>query len=392
MAKVVYRAKMCYLCGGIEGNSGNIDAHCHQFHTFLPDCEGAQPSGYVWRVMNEHYPHLLVAYKAEHPGKNKKNVMYCFDCHRMYVGPDNITDPTRIFERHCKSALTQQYRCVPQGTGSPSKKKGLILGPRNKEGMATSTVAVRKDGIWLDESVYMSLRAKYPAVACADPFKDGREDQVFDPMKLLDYMGVAVTEQEKREKASREARTAPLAKKAEVTGDYWKAAACEILEDEDLSDQFELLYESEKNQYAVEYAEYKGEDDSDEEDDDEDTIQHVIDDEPKIEPDSNIYRRALKTALLHSTKVTKIPQMVKVAAAKEVAKKDKEIEDLKEEIRLLRQQVQLKNLTLSQVPVALAPQPVPTDLSGNDGSHASHPLHEFPPQSDVASPQCDEDE
>jgi hypothetical protein len=332
MPRKLIAAKRCYFCNDcVSDSANNIRNHCRRFHTDIDDLIGKAPSGFTFRRLDEEdNANILVAIKRE---GNKNNVMYCLTC--------NLTQVCNKVEPSDASSFFATHDCE-EHKRPPSKLKGRILGPRKKEAMPTTTAApapVRTDGMWLDEALYNSLRAKYPAVGILDPFKDGKEGQVFDATTFLNAIGKEVTEAEKYQKAYRQSQTAAPTPTIAVSSDAWESVVKELLGDKDLGDRMDELYEAEKESYQADYKDYfniKDEDDDDDEDEEDNTIEHVTDEEP---PDANIYRRAIKTALLHSTKIGSISTMAKKQAAAEVAKKQREIDDITKELVDLRREV-----------------------------------------------------
>lgn len=303
----ISRARMCWLCKGASGSSSNVDKHCSRHHTHLTDCVGEMPSGFIWRVM-EGNDSMIVAVAAEHPGKNTRNVMYCFDCKRMYEVSTAIKDPMRIFERHCTSG-DGIYECVAQGESKPSKRKGLILGPRKKDGMATSAAPapVRKDGIWLDKALLDSIKAKYPALA--NCYVDvGKDDAtVLDFIKTLEAMGSEVQEAENYQRAQRDLKTGNVKPSKERSADPWADVGRILLEDEKMSDGYDQLTASVTRMFNSELEDWKLARNKDaiqkglptpfpdvEVDDDDDMD---VEPEDLLPPDANIHRRVIRDAV-----------------------------------------------------------------------------------------------
>lgn len=301
------RALKCWLCAGATGSSSNIDKHCRRNHTHLTDCVGLQPSGLEWRVMDGN-DSIIISLVKDNKSRHTRNLMYCFDCKRMYEAPASLSNPCNLFEKHCKSADTLIYRCIPYGEAKPSKMKGL---PKKKATMTTPTPK-RSAGIWLDEATLLGLRAKYPSLAACYRFDDARLSPdgtpEYDFMKTLDAMCQLLTVGETYEKTLRGAKTP-------FTGDPWAAVGSLLCEDDDTSVGYDTLTTGALQCYRADVTDWriaKNKDASkkglplpfeDEEMDSDDDMS--VDEIELIEPDANINRTVIRDAILDSIKKLK---------------------------------------------------------------------------------------
>jgi len=301
----ISRARMCWLCKGASGSSSNVDKHCSRHHTHLADCVGEMPSGFIWSKM-EGNDSMIVSVAAKHPGKNLRNVMYCFDCKRMYEVSSAIKEPCRIFERHCFSG-DGIYACVGHGLAKPSKQRGLILGPRKKTEAMTTAAPVRGRGIWLDKVMLDSIKVKYPALSnCYVDIGTG-EEVILDFMATLEAIGKEVQAAENYQRAHRNVKTGNVKILKERSADPWTDVGCLLLEDDDLGDAYDTLTTSATTMYLSEFEDYRIACTKDaiqkglpvpydvEIDEDDDM---AVEPDELTPPDANINRRVIREALL----------------------------------------------------------------------------------------------
>ena len=259
----------------------------------------------------EHNDSIIVSYISENPtARYKRNLMYCFDCKRMYVGPDSVRHATNLFGQHCKSAEILMNKCTPYGEAKPSKLKGM---PRQRGTMTTPAAPKRAAGIWFDEATLVQLRAKYPSIAACYEYDEKRlaadGTQEYDFMKTLESMCKLLTIGEEQERKMR--GTAKKSTSA-FTGDPWEAVGRELLHDEAIADGYDQLTNGALEYYKTEVIDWKIAKNKDatkkdlptpypdvEMDSDDDMS---VDEIELIEPDDNVHRTVIREAVLDSIK------------------------------------------------------------------------------------------
>ena len=318
MPRKVVAAKRCFFCNSCASDSvNNIRNHCIRCHTDIDELLGLSAlTGYKFRRLDEEdNANLLVAIKNE---GNPRNVMYCLSCNRTYVSGDSA-------EPQSLAATFSKHDCSDHVRG-PSKRKGLILGPRKKDGVMDSSpkTPVRSDGIWVDLALLDSLKVKYPALANCYNLKDTTDDtKALNFLETLTAMAAQVQEAEVYQRASRQLRTGTVKTPKTRSTDPWADVGCLLLEDDELSDAYDTLTTSATQTYTSALEDWKIASNKDaiqnglpiifddvEMDEDDDT---PVEEYELVKPDDNIHRSVIRDALLaEARKLKKVGQKRKV--------------------------------------------------------------------------------
>jgi hypothetical protein len=301
MSRKVVAAKRCFFCNSCSSDSANnILNHCQRSHTDIDKLLGLSAlTGYKFRRLDEEdNANILVAIKNE---GNPRNVMYCLSCNRTCVSGDSA-------EPQSLAATFAKHDCSDHVRG-PSKRRGLILGPRKKaEGMTATPATIRKDGIWLDKAILDSIKVKYPALSnCYVDIGTG-EEVIIDFLATLEAIGKEVQVAENYQRAHRDVKAGTAKAPKGLSTDPWADVGRIVLEDDGLSDAYDQLTTSATTMYISEFEDWRiactkdaiqkglplpyNDVEVDEDDD------MPVESEELTPPDANIHRRVIRDALL----------------------------------------------------------------------------------------------